>query len=171
MNKNIKPNHLYLICAITIVLVILNGFIEFDSGIIDVFLTIASFVMSTFWIIYLINDSKFRKTIFGRITYLFLAVIIIGLLFKIQHWASAGTTLKIGYVGIMINYAIRFITKKQKNLLDILKLLWVESTALISLLSLMHKIESEYSIINTLLFIALICAFTLEYNKKVNAIR
>ena len=155
----------------TIVLVVLNGFLEFDSGIFSTCLTIASFVVNAFWIIFLVNDFKYRKTIFGRLTYIFLSVIIVGFLFKLQHWPFAGTTLMIGYVGIMITYAIRFITKKQKHLLDILKLLWVQTTAIISLLILMHRIGREYSIINALLFIALICVFTLDYNKRLNVIR
>ena len=155
----------------TIVLVVLNGFFEFDSGIIDTCLAIASFVVDTFWIIFLVNDSKYSKTIFGRLTYLFLSVIIVGFLFRLLHWSFAGTTFMIGYVGIMITYVIRFIIKKQKLLLDILKLLWVQTTAIISLLTLMHRIDREYSIINALLFIALICVFTLDYNKRMNFIR
>ncbi len=155
----------------TIVLVVLNGFFEFDSGIIDTCLTIASFAVNTFWIIFLVNDSKYSKTIFGRLTYLFLSVIIVGFLFRLLHWSFAGITFMIGYVGIMITYVIRFIIKKQKLLLDILKLLWVQTTAIISLLTLMHRIDREYSIINALLFIALICVFTLDYNKRMNFIR
>ena len=155
----------------TIILVVLNGFLELDSAIINTCLTIASFVVNAFWIIFLVNDSKYSKTIFGRLTYIFLSIIIVGFLFKLQHWTFAGTTLMIGYVGIMITYAIRFLTKKQKHLLDILKLLWVETTAVISLLIMMHKINREYSIINAVLFIAIICVFTLDYNKRMNVIR
>jgi hypothetical protein len=153
---------------LTIILVVVNGFLDLDSGIIATCLKIASFGVNVFWIYFMVRESKFNKTIFGRLTLIFISVIIIGFLFKLQHWANAGTLLIFGYVGIMITYTIRFIAKKQKLLLDIFKLIWVETTALISLLVLMHRIDRDYTIINSLLFIAVICLFTLDYNKQKN---
>lgn len=168
MKVKLTPRQLYLICGVTILVVVLNWFLEIDFAIINTLLSIVGFALNAFWILFLVNDSQYGKTIFGRLTYFLLAIIIVGFLFKLQHWPLAGTTLIIGYAGIMIIYTIRFLTKKNKLFVDILKLLWVETTAVISLLILLHKINKEYLLINGLIFIALICTFTIYYNKRMS---
>ena len=171
MHKYLKPKQLYLFCALAIILEVLYVFLDLDSDILNTCLSIALFAINTLWVIFIVHESKIMKTIFGRLILILVSVIIIGFLFKLMHWLNANLILMIGYFGIMILYTIRFILKKQKHLLDILKLMWLEIGSLISLLILMHKIDRDYSFISSLLFFAVICVFTLDYNARINVKR
>lgn len=53
------------------------------------------------------------------------AIVLIGALFKIQHYPYANELIVIGWLGIMLIYGFSFINKPVKKLLDFLKLAWV----------------------------------------------
>lgn len=158
---------LYLICAATIIVILLNNTLNVDSRFIAILLTVAGLALNIFWIFLMSKTSKYWKTIYGRLTLLLIAVTIVGLLFKLQHWPSAALLMFIGLAGIMVVYLFRFLAKSSKNLVDILKMLWLQSAGSISLLLLNRMISREYSIISSFLFVILICVFTLRYHETI----
>lgn len=97
-----------------------------------------------------------------------LIILLIGYLFKIQHWPYAFEIEELGQIGIGVFYMIRFILKSNKNLKDIAKLILVVSWVLSNLFIWDYK----YLIYLFYLFIAVVLIwFLLEvrdfvYKKK-----
>jgi hypothetical protein len=67
----------------------------------------------------------FRKTIFGKLSYIVFALIIIAQLFRLQHWPGAGAIGLTASVTLALLYLLHFLRKKKKTSLDWLKLIYV----------------------------------------------
>src|ERR1700693_5921749 len=70
------------------------------------------------------NGSILKSKPFIQIIYFLICTTIIGSMFKIMHWPYGNLLFTAGLSGIILTYAIHFINKKVKKLLDVLKLLW-----------------------------------------------
>lgn len=66
---------------------------------------------------------SFRKTIWNRVFYISLSLMMIGLIAKLQHWPIAGIFILLSCLSISISYTIHFIKKPFKGLLDYFK--WI----------------------------------------------
>ncbi|SHG75622.1 hypothetical protein SAMN04488109_1702 [Chryseolinea serpens] len=80
--------------------------------------------------------------------YFFLAYVIgfaaeVGVAFKILHYAGADELLAVSLPAMTVLYFIHFLSKKQKQLLDILKVLTVSLQFTIAWLVMMHWMESH----------------------------
>lgn len=73
-----------------------------------------------------------------RILNFAIAVFFIGIIFKIQHYAYAAELLLGAMLSIFIAYSIRFIQKQNKQLLDYLKVFFVQSWVVATVLRLQH---------------------------------
>ncbi len=115
----------------------------------------------------LIGNSDIKTTIWWRFINFAIGVLILGVLFKILHFTGADELLFAGCAGIVISYLLRFITKRSKNHLDILKALTVLSYGTITALVIFHYISKEYSMITVALFWATLIDFAyLEWKKS-----
>jgi hypothetical protein len=101
----------------------------------------------------LIKAGTITRTVYWRFVYSAISVIIIGALFKIQHWVIADYILGVGLGAIILIYIFRFLNKKQKKPFDYLKLLWVCSFFIIKALVFNKIISQEYSYISVLILI------------------
>lgn len=103
-------------------------------------------------LVLLINNGTLMKTIYGRIISFGIGILIIGVLFKIMHWPGYPLILLIAVLLIVTTYSVRFLKKKEKKRLDILKFLWVIIGYSITIMILQHWISDEYSIVAQILF-------------------
>lgn len=159
-NKTLK-----ILFALTLLLQITGLFI-YNSDHFPVIAILAALI-NVFWLFLIYSYATIRHTVYFRIMMVLLATLLIGVLFKLQHWEGGSPILMGSTSGLMITYFIRFIKKKQKRLLDILKVAWAEVTLGTSLGVLQHWIPKEYSLVGSLLFIFMIGAFCLTPVKKI----
>ena len=117
----------FLIAVISILLLLAVGcFLSlpvsiFDRDYAERFLTIAE-VMG---IIMMLLNGTFRNTRYFKVAKAVIAVLILGVLFKILHLAGADELLVLPWLLLPLVYMAHFLAKKTKNHLDILKLLTV----------------------------------------------
>lgn len=108
-------------------------------------------------LIMLVTNGTILTTKIFRTIQVGIGFLIIGAMFKIMHWPGASIILLVSMFTIAITYLVRFIYKKNKNRLDVLKLLWVLFSYIGGFLILMHIIPSEYSnIAHVILWLAII---------------
>lgn len=90
-----------------------------------------------------------------RLIRLSFAIIIIGILFKIMHWPYSQALLTLGVGIIVILYPVRFYFKKEKKLIDYIKLLLLIIFPLVWYLRLFHlPFPYFFSPISAILFIS-----------------
>ena len=81
------------------------------------------------------NTDKKILTPFFKIL---ISILIIGILFKVQHWPFANGLLLIAYSLIGLLYPIRFFYKKRKRLIDYIKLILIMSWSLDGVFFTLH---------------------------------
>ncbi len=107
---------------------------EFDS-----IVRIVTGLGTTAALIILLKEGVFIKSkLFLSFTILFILATTIGLLFKILHWAGADLLLLIGLTGIPFVYTIHFLLKKNKNLPDYLKVIWILLLSMGLMFTILH---------------------------------
>jgi hypothetical protein len=106
------------------------------------------------------------KTVQFKIILFCLGIFTLGLLCKIMHWPGAFEIITISLTGIVVTYAIRFINKKNKTILDIFKMLWVAFAAAERISIVGHLIKREYLIMSYLTGWFVILFFVVEEYKK-----
>lgn len=103
-------------------------------------------------LVLLVNHGTIMNTLYWRIISFGIGILIIGTLFKIMHWTGYPIIYLTSIALITITYSVRFVNKREKKRLDILKFLWViigySTTAMI----LLNWISYEYSIVGQILF-------------------
>lgn len=89
-------------------------------------------------------------------------------MFKVMHWPNGKEILAISLTVIMITYTLRFVAKAVKTKLDLLKLLWVITTASSNFIIMNHWMGRDILILSNLLgwFIVLFY-FAEEFKKEV----
>ncbi len=118
----------------------------------------------------LIKAGTITKTKYWRLLNGAFSIIILGVLFKIQHWVVANYILGFGLGAIVLIYALRFKNKTQKRTFDYLKLMWVCSFFITKALVLNKIIGQEYSYFSVFILIItyLYFVFTINPNSKLN---
>jgi hypothetical protein len=85
---------------------------------------------------------SFKNTVWCRIGYFGFAILIVGMLFTLQHWPNGRALIVTGCSVIGIVYAIHFVKKQVKEVLDWEKVLYV----MISMLAITFRIlHYEYN--------------------------
>jgi uncharacterized membrane protein len=74
---------------------------------------------------YLYYFGRLRFTRWRAGLFVLVALFIIGALFKIQHWPIANTLCTISMLGIPVYYAMWYLSKREKGVIDHLKLICV----------------------------------------------
>ncbi|OJV56056.1 MAG: hypothetical protein BGO31_18455 [Bacteroidetes bacterium 43-16] len=130
---------------------------------------ILSFVpalFTIFWIWILAKSSSIRKTIYFRIMLICFALLLVGMLFKLEHLPGSSAMITYSILGMVITYVFRTIKKKNKGLLDWVKLSWVMAVSFVSWGIMEHIIPREYGIISNVLFFVMIGVFCLNLEQS-----
>ncbi len=114
----------------------------------------------------MLKNGTMINSVFFRLIQGLIALLIIGIMFKLMHWPRAGLILVAAFSGIPITYFIWFLKKEKKELEDILKLLWVISRFTIALFVIMHWINNQYVIIPALLLIITYLIYLKNHTKN-----
>ena len=111
----------------------------------------------------------FRNTLVSRafpffqLTILFLGIITIGALMKIMHWPYANELILTSIISIPTIYCLRLLVKKEKQLLDFLKLVWIISYACYTWISIQHlPYKIEMQMLESVLFLLVYFKFAYE---------
>ena len=101
--------------------------------------------------------SKQKVRLFLRLS---MSVTLIGILFKILHYAFAAELLVIGVIGIVIFYGISFYQKQQKTLLDYAKVFLLISFLAHYLFRILHL---QFGYVFTYIFQGALILFIIAY--------
>jgi hypothetical protein len=88
-------------------------------------LTLAFFLNVLALIQVVLNGTFIRKTWSLIVLIILFTTFLVSMMAKAQHWPYAGLVFSLSSLLIAWTYSIHFVLKKQKALLDILKLIWV----------------------------------------------
>jgi asparagine N-glycosylation enzyme membrane subunit Stt3 len=83
-----------------------------------------------------------------------------------MHWPGGFQIITISLTGVVITYAICFINKKKKTILDIFKMLWVAFAAAERISIVGHLVKREYLMMSYLTGWFVILFFVVEEYKK-----
>lgn len=89
----------------------------------------------------LLQNGNIQGTVYFRIIRFCMGLILLGAMFKIMHWPGANLILLLSMFGVAITYGIWFLRKKQKGRLDFLKLVWVLSAFIGTVLVILHWVK------------------------------
>lgn len=118
----------------------------------------------------LLKNGKFAYSKFANLLNISAAIIIIGALFKIQHWPFADVLLIISLLSIPIIYTLYFFTtKKEYTVIAFLKLVFVFTWILWRLFRVEHwPYADELQIASEIALLIILVAFILPNYKKLN---
>lgn len=118
----------------------------------------------------LLKNGKFAYSKFANLLNISAAIIIIGALFKIQHWPFADMLSIIGLFSIPIIYTLYFFTtKKEYTVIAFLKLVSVFTWILWRLFRVEHwPYADELQIASEIALLIILVAFILPNYKKLN---
>jgi len=109
---------------------------------------------------YMYYTGTFKRTIAGRLCYITLALLITGMLFKLQHWPGGSLFIFVSLCAIIVIYSIHFILKRQKKLLDWMKVFAVVIKAVAAMFWMLHWMHrTEISIASIAVLLLLIAVF------------
>jgi hypothetical protein len=91
----------------------------------------------------LISGGTILGTRYFRLIMLLSGLLLVGVLFRIQHLPGANNLLWISFIGIALTYAVRFLRKAHKGQFDMLKLLLVFASCGSALLLIMRLAPLE----------------------------
>lgn len=80
-------------------------------------------MLAGLWI--MISDSRLRRSWFFIPVIIGALLVVAGLAFTMQHWPGSGILMLAGIAAISLFYIIYFFTKKEKKVLDFMKLAWL----------------------------------------------
>ena len=75
-----------------------------------------------------------------------LSIFLIGSLFKVMHWPGAKMQIIVGAGLVAILYTIRFLAKKEKDAIDLVKFIWIVAAAYFYVASVFHWPSLNYGI-------------------------
>lgn len=101
------------------------------------------------------------SSIYWRLIKGAVGVLIIGILFKIQHWPGANLMLVVSCSLILVFYFLHFLNKKARGHLEVMKLLWVSTTIVVAVLRYNHLIVYEFNYLPLAIFWLTILDFAL----------
>ncbi|HEY5748673.1 MAG TPA: hypothetical protein VIU12_21535 [Chryseolinea sp.] len=129
-------------------LILISAFILL--GIADMFYAFDNAILSLGWLLakiaatwMMLTHGTFVNHRYINLAYGIGAAIGVGLLFKILHYEGADEILIVSLPAMPVLYFIHFLSKKQKQVLDVLKVLTVSLHFIIALLVMMHWMDRD----------------------------
>lgn len=153
-NHHKEMRKLFLIAVpLLSVLTLLFNYIIIDQSL--AYLT--SILLGIIGLGYIYQNGIFRHMQLGRFLFLSIAVIIVGALFKLQHWPYGSILFILGVAIAAIIYSAHFIKKPAKYLLDWLKVFFVIMQSITIIFRFSHwPYTFPIGIISTIAFFILI---------------
>ena len=120
----------------------------------------------------LLAESKIYNTKYFIFLFIGIIIFMVGLHFKILHWPYGNTILVFSILFIFITYGVRFLNKKQKNLLDFTKFLWILPAGAALIFRFSHWLYSDLLsyISSAIIWAGLIFILYKEYEKTIKEI-
>ena len=161
-------NKIFLILILIATLIALGGIIALMLSYVEtgyLFLSFGLSIVNLLGFIMLVRNSSLTKTTYFRFISIFIAIVIVGAMFKIMHWPGSAIMLTIGLMGIPSIYTFRFINKSVKRQLDIMKLIWVLTTYITALGVIMHWLPRDISYLPNVIMLATTIHFAMTCMK------
>ena len=118
-------------------------------------------------LVLLVTNGTILGTVYAKIILLLYGLLLVGIFFRVSHYFWADELLWGSLVGIALTYAVRFVRKKRKGRLAVLKLLWVLAFCGSSLLILLHLAPRQAAYVAPmLLWLAVLDFLSLESGKR-----
>ena len=115
----------------------------------DTLILVMSSIASLFGLSIIYRTSTIQRTKYFRIIQMSFSIVIIGIVFRLQHWWRGEIIILIGVAALIVTYSFRFASKKSKIVTDVLKWLLVVSGAFAFAFNLEHW---KYNYALTILF-------------------
>jgi hypothetical protein len=128
-----------ILVSLLILLGIADTFYDFDKAILSQGWLLAKIAAT--WM--MLTHGTFVDRRYFNLAYGIGLAIVLGVLFKILHYAGADEILMVSLPAMPALYFIHFLSKKQKQVLDILKVLAVSLHFIIALLVMMHWLDDQ----------------------------
>lgn len=110
---------------------------------------------------------KFRNRKFTLPIVTFVVLLIVGVLFRIQHWPYGLELIIIGCIGITCSYSLRILLKSDRQVYDWLSMLLVVLWCIHNILRVMwHPMKSYVLYMLWLSFIAFVVAYLFRRKEK-----
>ncbi len=126
-------------------------------------------VFFLFWGYVLWNNGRLRVSKLRSLFFLFLALLPIASLIKIQHWANSGPIFAVAFAGMGIVYLLHFFQKTVKSGYETLKLVWFLSFVLLKILVALRLVQDGYQALHIPLFLIVLFFFIKQKPKQLNA--
>ncbi|RYZ52874.1 MAG: hypothetical protein EOP49_08565 [Sphingobacteriales bacterium] len=131
-----------VLLALLIFSLLLSQFGPANNELLYTFFAVISISFVLFPLVTMFWYGTFRKRRWGRVGYLGIAAVIIGALFRLQHWPGGAILPFCGGLLIIVLYLIHFISKRDRKILDWLKLAYTVS-AFVSFLAAVRQMVSS----------------------------
>lgn len=162
------PNKVFIACFGLFLIILLLE----EAAILSLpLLSLAGIIFTILVISFLAKNGHFFNSNWFVRCKIAIPFILIGALFKIQHYPFASTLLIAGFAIVLVCYLSYFITKKDKNIIDVLKLLWVITEITGRALKINHFPYGKvmlYYVSPLLLFVLLVAIVMLNMKKNPN---
>lgn len=107
-------------------------------------------------IIMMLINGTFISTRLFKVSLFFIGLVVVGFLFKVMHMPGADQLLLYPFIAVWVVYFIHFLLKKDKDALDVLKVLMLLSFLVLPPLIMLHLASDErremFVLINRVLF-------------------
>jgi hypothetical protein len=129
--------------------------------------TITNFIFYMAAVALLVENGTLIRSKLVYVMGISIACIVIGSLFKIQHWDMAFEILVIGLSTYLCVYLVHFFRKSNRTVLDYLKLIWVILYITFSLDTVLHiYFIKEWIAIRDLAFLTMLAYYTYLFTIK-----
>ena len=162
---NSKRNNLLILLGILSILFEISLYFLSDIQIADSPIWILILVERIAWMILFFRNIKIRQTIYGRIMLVSLGIVLIGVLWKLEHLSGASIILALGVLTFCILAIARFVAKKEKTILGLSKLFLVLNFSTIYLLKVEHYPIIVQQMLTPFLFSSTIILYILKLKK------
>lgn len=118
----ISPLMYFMLCALAIAVYITNlAWPGQFTGMMDLVFSLV--MLGGLWV--MIWDSRLKRSWFFIPVIIGALLVIAGIAFMMLHWPGPGILMLSGTGVITLFYTVYFFTKKEKEILDIMKLVWL----------------------------------------------
>jgi len=114
----------------------------FSSAKMKVFLSAGLFLAQIGGLYLLLKTGTLLKSLYWITVGALLILLAVGAVFQLQHWPGASLIFLFAAIGLASVYSVSFLFKKQKEILDVIKVLWVLSYTAQILTRNFHLIEN-----------------------------
>ncbi|WP_299897125.1 hypothetical protein [uncultured Aquimarina sp.] len=148
----------------TLIGLMLSSYTSIENG--DFLFTVGLWLIEIPGLFLLLRNGTFIKTRYSRISLGLVALILVGMIFKIMHWSFQNLFTVIGCLGIIFSYLMHFVQKPIKKRLDYLKLIWVIIRFVGFIFVMLRVLGGSYQMITALCMMLILLEYKLSNVKR-----